>query len=298
MPQVHDNRRGIIAMVLAMLAFMTSDTIVKVVAAHAPYGEVIFVRGVFTVFLMGLALTWLRQWPHIRNVFRARIGVRAMFDAAGAGLFITALVQLPIANLYAILSTTPFLLTIYSVVFLHETVGWRRWSAITAGLIGMLFVIKPDPYDLNLWALVAFGAANTSALRDLVTRGIDAAIPTLVVALASAVAVMLVGLLMGSAETWRALTVLETTGLLVAAAFFSLGTYLIVISTREAELSAIAPFRYTMLLGAGVSGYFVFNEIPDAWTFLGAAIIVAAGLYTLHRERVLRRFIATAETIR
>jgi drug/metabolite transporter (DMT)-like permease len=175
------------------------------------------------------------------------------------------------------------------VILYGEEVGWRRWTAIVVGFLGALCVVKPTPAAFNAWALVGLACAFASAGRDLMTRRLPEGIPFTVVSLMAAVAVTIVGLLMAPWENWRALTLEELGLLALGAAFLSGGTTMLVLAFRDVDISAVAPFRYTLLIWAGLAGYFLFGEVPDRWAAVGAALIVGSGIYALHREAVRAR---------
>ena len=287
--QAGANRRGIICLVTGMAAFAVNDALVKLVALRAPVGEAIFLRGLFTLGFLALALTAMRQFGMLRLALRPLVTLRGILDGFASALFVLALVHMNIAELAAVVLTSPLLMTAMAVVLFGELVGWRRWIAIAVGLVGTLFIVKPAAGAFDVWALLGLGAAAASASRDLITRRLDAAIPALAVSFIGSIGVTLSGVVIGLNESWRALSANETLLLLCAATFISVGTYLLVLAFRGVEISLVAPFRYTLLIWGGIAGYLAFGERPDIWSVVGAALIVGSGLYTLHREAVRRR---------
>jgi drug/metabolite transporter (DMT)-like permease len=281
-----------IALVAAMAAFSANDTLMKLVAMRYPLGEVIVVRGLFTMLLVGAILIGL---GHIRalGAIRNRLLIaRTILDGAAALLFLSALLHMRIADLSAIALASPLIITALAVVFYREEVGWRRWTAIAIGFIGVLFVVKPTPSAFDVWALVGLGCAFAGASRDLMTRSVDARIPAIVVSFMAAVAATLVGLAMSFWETWQPMPAADLAIVLVAAVLLAIGNFLIVIAFRSGEVAVVAPFRYTLLIWAALGGYIAFGEVPDRWALVGAALIVGSGLYALHREVVRRRALA------
>jgi drug/metabolite transporter (DMT)-like permease len=222
--------------------------------------------------------------------------MRSGFEALAAILFTAALIHMPLAELSTIVLISPLVLTALSVLLLGEIVYWRRWSAIAVGFAGVLFVVKPTPSAFDAWALLGILCAFASASRDLLTRRLDPRIPTIVVSFMAAVAATLAGLLMGLWEQWRVPSLDEVGLLAVAAAFLAIGNFLVVIAFRGPEISVVAPFRYSILLWAGIAGFAVFGEIPDRWSLIGAALIVGSGVYALHREAVRGREVASRAT--
>jgi drug/metabolite transporter (DMT)-like permease len=270
----------------ATAAFITNDALVKLVGYRAPVGEVIFVRGLFAAFLIGCAVLVMGHARSLGALVHPLVLLRGVLEGLSVALFISALMHMPIAELSTISLLSPLVITMLSVLLFGEKVGWRRWSAIVVGFVGTLIVVRPSPAAFNMWALVGVACAFTGASRDLVTRRLSGAIPALVIALSASTAVAATGLVMGFWEEWRPLSLQDVGLLAIAGGFLAVGNLLLVVAFRGVDISAVVPFRYTMLLWAAIAGFFVFGEVPDLPAFAGAALIVASGLYTLRRERV------------
>jgi drug/metabolite transporter (DMT)-like permease len=290
------NRRGVLATVAATATFTANDTIVKVVARTCPLGEVLFVRGLMTCLLVGSVLVSLGHFSALGAGLNRVVVIRSAFEALAAIFFTSALIHMPLAELSTIILISPLIITALSVLLLGEIVYWRRWTAIAVGLVGALFVVKPTPSAFDAWALLGVLCAFASASRDLLTRRLDPGIRTIVVSFMAAVAVTIAGLLLGLWEQWRILQPGELGLLAVAAVFLATGNFLVVVAFRGPEISAVAPFRYSILLWAGIAGFAVFGEIPDRWSLIGAALIVGSGVYALHREAVRGREVASRAT--
>lgn len=285
------NRRGIFALSGGMAAIGLNDTFVKLAAKGLPVGEIMFLRGLVTLIVLAAALAFTGALNKLPAATSKVIVVRGLFDAAGSICFVSALVYMKIADVAAIALTAPLIMTALAVFFYRENVGWRRWSAVIAGLIGTMFVVKPTSSAFDVWAIVPLGAAACGACRDLLTRRVDHKIPSLAISFVASVAVTFAGLLVGVSERWRAPNMDEAGLIALAGLFLGLGTYLIVLAFRNVEISVVAPFRYTLLIWIGIAGYLAFGEVPDGWSVFGAAVIVGSGLYTLHREAVRRRYL-------
>jgi drug/metabolite transporter (DMT)-like permease len=292
-PPASANRRGVLSIVAATACFSGNDAIVKLVAREAPLGEVLFVRGVMTCVLVALLLVALGHFSALRHAIHPYVLLRSGMEATAALLFTTALLHMPLASLSTIVLISPLIITALSVLLFGEVVGWRRWTAISIGFAGTLFVVKPTPSAFDAWALLGVLCAFTSAGRDLLTRRLPAGIPSIVVSFMAAVSVTLAGAVLGFWETWRVLAWRELALLALGGVFLAGGNFLVVLAYREAEVSLIAPFRYCLLVWAGLAGYLVFGELPDRWGAIGAALIVGSGVYALHRERVRARAIAS-----
>ncbi len=287
-----DNRRGMIAITVGMAGYTFNDTIVKVIARDLPLGEIIFLRGIVSVAVLVLALGVVSGLGGLIVAINPRVFWRALFDGLATVFFVVALMHMKLAELSAVVLTSPLIVTALAAVTLRAEVGWRRWAAIVVGLAGTLFIVKPSPATLDVWALVALIAAVCSALRDLVTRNIGPAIPSLAVSVYCAATVTLCGAAMGVNESWRMPDGSHWVGVLGAGTLLGLSTYLIVIGFRDVDIPVVAPFRYTLLIWAAIAGYFVFGEVPDLWAMVGAALIACSGLYALHRESLRRRELA------
>jgi drug/metabolite transporter (DMT)-like permease len=290
------NRRGILAIIGAMAVFSVSDVLTKLVAMKHPLGEVFAVRGLFTIVLVGAGMAVLGHWRYLRAAFSAAVLARSALDAFSSALYVAALVHMPLADVSAIILLSPVILTLMAVALFREVVDGRRWAAVLLGFVGVLFIVRPAPATFNSWAVVVLVAAFASALRDVTTRQIDPAIPTAVLALASMIALTLVGLGMSVGEAWQPMTVDECVLLAGAGLFFGLATYFMALAFRGVDISVVAPFRYTHLLCAAAAGYITFGEIPDRWSIAGAMLIVTSGLYVLHRDAERRRRIVRDAT--
>jgi drug/metabolite transporter (DMT)-like permease len=289
------NQRGIFALIGGMIAYTINDAMVKAIAYKYPIGEVIFVRGMMTTILIGAVMVALGHVRALRHATNRPVLIRSVFDGLSTACFITALVHMKLADLAAMLQVSPLILTAFSVLFYREAVGWRRWTAIWVGFAGAMLVVKPTPASFDVWALVALAAATSSALREMQTRRIDRSVPTIVIAFMGSIGILLAGALFFPSEDWRSIQSHDLAMLAGAAIFVGLATYSIALAFRGVDLSVVAPFRYSYLITSAVAGYFVFSELPDRWSAFGALLIVASGLYALHREAVRRREV-TAKT--
>jgi drug/metabolite transporter (DMT)-like permease len=291
-----NNQRGIAAIVGCMAAYTVNDVLVKQILFTYPVGEVIFVRGIMCTLLIGGAALALGHARALRATMSRVLATRSLCDGLSTAGFIAALAHMKLANVAAVLQIAPLIITALSVLIYREVVGWRSWTAIGLGFGGALLVIKPIPSEFDIWAVVGAASAFAAAIREIQTRHIGRAVPVLVVAFWGTVAITLCGSVFGFVEDWRPFSGGELLQVFVAAIFVGIAIYLLALGFRDVDLSVVAPFRYTYLLTSALGGYLVFREVPDAWTVVGAALIVGSGIYTLHREAVRRRSIAAAAT--
>jgi len=284
-----DALRGGGAMALAMLAFIINDTMIKLVGLGLPLGELLMVRGAFVVVIVA-GLAWATgALRHLRLIFSRAVAARTLADVATTFLYLTALLNMPIANATAINQAVPFVIVVLSALFLGERVGLRRLAAVVAGFCGVLLVVRPASSDFNGYSLFAVASMFTISLRDIVTKRIPAAVPASVVALSNALAVTVGGIAYTAFDGWRPLSLSETGVLFACAVSLAIAYTFMVLAVRLAHVSATAPFRYTIIVWSLIAGFAVFGDKPDITALFGIALIAGSGLYTLVRERQLSR---------
>ena len=283
------NLRAIVAMIVSQASFIANDTLIKLATAELPGGEAIFLRGVFAfafALVIAVAIGALGPWPERRDV--PLIVMRNIGEIGSTFFYLTALFHMPIVDATAILQFLPLAITAAAALFLGEAVGWRRWTATLVGFLGVMIVIRPGTAAFNAWSLLALAGVFFSVLRDLSTRRIDPAIPTMLLVVISAAVVTLAATGFAAVETWtwpspRALALLAGAGV-----FLLGGYYYIIDAMRHGEVAVVSPFRYFIIIWAILVGILVFGEYPDAAALAGTGIVIAAGVYTFMRERRLR----------
>jgi drug/metabolite transporter (DMT)-like permease len=221
--------------------------------------------------------------------------LRIIGELGGTVCYLTALMHIPIANATAILQALPLAVTLGAAVFLKEPVGWKRYTAIAVGFAGVLVIVRPGAEGFDAYALLAVVAVCFVTLRDLATRRLSGPVPSLFVAFLTAVSIMLLGAVMLPVTEWQPVEASHLIIIAVGACALFFGYVFSVSSMRVGEVAFVAPFRYTILIWAILLGVVIFGHIPDAWTLVGASIIVATGVFTFYRERRLsRRLVAAA----
>ena len=283
------NLYGALFMTLSMFGYASTDAFIKFIGLILPLSEILFLRGVVAVFLLFL-LTYIRNefFIKIKNDQYKYLFLRIFGDIGCTILFLTALINMKIANATAILQCLPLALTFCAALFLKERVGWRRWSAIIIGFFGVLIIIKPNSEDFNYYSLMAMSAIFFIVLRDLSTKKLDQSIPSTFISLVTAASVTLTGLLFAPFQEW-VIPSIEIFGALSATAvFLILGILFNVMCMRIGEVSFVVPFRYSIILFAIIYGVIFYNEIPDLTMISGTFIIIATGLYTFYREKNLQ----------
>lgn len=290
MAGMSDNTRGALLMTGSMASFTFNDAFMKSLGEQLPLFQAIFLRGIGTTLFLIALTVWMRQ---VRLAASRRdwtlMIIRAVSEMGGAWFFITALFHMPFANLSAILQALPLAVTLAGAVFLGESVGWRRMTAILIGFAGVMLIVRPGADGFTIYALYGLAIVACVTVRDIVSRMMSRELPSLMVASVSALGVTLFAAVGSTFETWAPVT-LPVALKLLGAMVFVFGGYLFSVSAmRVGELSFVAPFRYTSLIVALFVGALAFGTFPDLLTLIGAGIVVATGLFTLYRERVTRR---------
>jgi drug/metabolite transporter (DMT)-like permease len=282
-------------MIGAMGCFVVNDALVKYASQTMPPAQLIFVRGVMASVLVLSVAHAMGATRRIREIARGWVAVRAVIDAIATVLFLVSLFHLPLANATAINMASPLIITVLAALFLGERLGRSRWMAVGVGFLGVLLIIQPEGKAFNAYALVCLFSTVLLSVRDLVTRRVHAAVPSILVTLSNTVAVTLLAGGLTLFEGWRPFTGLELSLLAVVAVFLSSAYYLIVVSTRRGDLSLIAPFRYTAILFATVAGFVIGGDTPNALAWCGIALVIASGIYVLRVSRRARSAPITAD---
>ncbi|GGE16155.1 Permease of the drug/metabolite transporter (DMT) superfamily [Gemmobacter megaterium] len=287
---VSDNIKGAGFMLVAMAAFILGDACMKVVIGHIPLYQAVTLRGVVTVPLLlvlgrlfgGINLTRLRDSWRV-------ISLRTAGEIGATLTFFYALVNMPLGALSAILQSAPLAVTAGAALFMGEKVGWRRGLAIVVGFAGVLLIVQPGTEGLNMAAVVALISVGFIVVRDLSTRRLPADVPSVGVALVASVAVMATGAVLSLGTPWQPVPLAVLPILVLAAVLVNIGYIFIIRVMRVGEVGFTTPFRYTALVWAMALGWLIWGEVPRPTTLVGAAIVVASGLFVLLREAQLGR---------
>lgn len=280
--------RGILTALAAMLLFGMMDALSKYLSARYPTPQIIWLRYLFTIPLVLAILAPRGLRGFVRSARPGLQVARGLFLVVEIGLVVWAFGRLPLADVHAVLALTPLVVTALSAPMLGEEVGPRRWAAVALGFLGVLIVLRPGIGVLQPAALAALVSVLLYALYQVLTRmvgPVDAAETSL-----------LWQLVLGAAATslvapfvWQPPEPGHWPLFVVVAVVGGLGHYCMIRAFQLAPAVVVQPFSYTLLLFAVVIGYLVFGDIPDRWTLLGAAVIVAAGIYTAVREHRVQR---------
>jgi len=272
-------------MVLAMAGFTFNDAMVKSLDGELPQTQVMAVRGTLLSLIILLVLWQRGLLSKLQLTLSPIVLFRAAMEMLATYLFLTALPLLSFANISAILQALPLVVTMGAALFFKEAVGWRRWLAIAIGFVGVMIIIRPGSSGFEVASLLVVVSVLFAAARDLATRALPTAIPSLIVTAATAVMVTIFGYGTTYVQgTWVMLSTHSVLVLSVAAAFLVFGYQFIVLAMRIGDVAYVVPYRYTSLLWSVLLGVYFFAEVPDKWTVVGSLIVITMGLFTLYRE--------------
>ena len=280
--------RGLLLVILAGMCFALLDANAKWLGRSYPLTQVVWMRytigAVIAILYAARALRWTMF--HTRHPWlQASRGLLLLICTATN---FRALNYLPLAFVLAVIFTAPLMTCALSVPLLGEKVGWRRWTAIAVGFLGILVIVRPGVDEVH-WAVgLALASALFGALYNIVTRKVARHDDTRV----SLVYVSVVGALIatpGLAIEWVTPAGWDWALFLGLGACGALGHFLLIGAFKHAPASTLAPFSYVQIVWSTLMGWLVFENLPDLMTFLGAAIIIASGVYLVYRERQLGR---------
>ena len=276
-------------MLLSLILFTLMDASVKWLGADYATAQIMFFRcavalvPVLVIVFMRGGIGVLRTHNKKLHILRSVIGISAM------GFAFYAFSLMPLAEAISILHTAPLFSTALSVLILREAVGPRRWTAVLLGFIGMLIVVRPGEDMLASGSLFMLMAAFCIGCTTIIIRHLgkidDPVCITFYFTMTGIIA-SLIGLLF---QDWQQPPPLALLLLILVGLFGGMAQYLMTLSYRYVAIGTLAPLKYMTIVFGGIIAYLVWNEIPDLQSFAGIGIIVASGIYTLHRELIVSR---------
>jgi len=285
--------RGIALMLAGTFVLTVNDATMKWLGGHYPVGQIMFMRGLFSLLPVALLVWYAGGLASLRiRAWRAQ-ALRGALVVASTFAFVTGVTLMPLADAIAILFTGPLFIVALAPWLLGERIGWRRWAAVGVGFCGALIMVRPTGAGWQFVALLPLASAFMGALRDIITRrlsAVDGTNATLLVTMASVPLVAVWSWPVGMVWTDVAwvmpsaahLGLAAMTGLLLGTAHFCM-----IEAFRLAEAGVLAPFKYTNFLWALLLGFLIWGDLPGPSVLLGAGLVICSGLYVLHRE--LRR---------
>jgi drug/metabolite transporter (DMT)-like permease len=292
-------------MLCASACFSWNDICTKVAVQYLPATEIIAIRGMTAMAFAFALVCFVHGFGQLSKIKNRHLFWRSLFEGSVGPLIITCYAFLPLATVTAVMQVGPFLGMIAGIYIFNEAVGWRRWCAAFVAFAGVLLIIKPGGDAFQPVALVVLLIACLGVGRDIQSRNIGSAAPPFVVSLATS--------MMGTLLAFAVTPIIQPFGLkawgpwiwpdLFTFAVCCLAGFLMVLANsfaflafRSGDMSVVSPFRYFYLFFAVIGGMIVFAEFPDLLSYGGMALIVAAGIYLLHRERLRARHKMAAVT--
>ena len=266
-----------------------NDAVMKTLVGELGFFQVLLVRGIAVLPVIILILLWRNELvTKLEGRDRYIMTLRVLCEVGVSYFMLKALATLPLAYVIIILQTVPFGLSVAAAIFYREAVGMRRWLAIIAGFCGVLLVVKPGTQEFQPEMLFAVAAAAFFVMRDMVTRKLSAHVPTFYTVFLQLLGVTAFNLVMCYFDEWVPLAPHHYGLMVLAGVLFTFMTISAIMMMRFGDISFVAQFRYSGILWAVLIGAVLFGEIPDVISVIGALIILAAGLYALHRERLAK----------
>lgn len=277
---------GIGLMLLSIFMFSFGDAMGKFLVATYSVGQLLWLRACAALLVL-LPIVWKRRadFLHLERPWLQLL--RVTLSTLEVAAFFLATVYLPLADVITYYLAGPIFVTAMSGLVLGEHIGWRRWTAILVGFCGVLIALRPSAQTISWPAMIALGGSLSFAVLMLITRSLRAT-PDIVLATSQFVGTFMLGLVL-SPIGWvtpsaGSLVLFFTAGIISVAALLCVNR-----SLKLAPASVVVPYQYSMIVWAVIFGFVVFGDVPSWATIIGAAIIIAAGLYIFVREQQLGR---------
>ena len=279
---------GILLMMAGQLSFSINDSFVKLavkeISLNSSIFSVIFTRGLITTLLLAIYLVIIEKKNLINIISIKSFHIRGFYEVLTALFFFTALIFLPISEVYTLLMTNPFFVTIFSFLFLKEKVGLRRWSAVIVGFVGVIFVISPQNLSFNYLFILPIISAIFLTIRDISTKTLATKTNNVEITFITA---FLITIFAGFTSLYFGyhVTIEQTHHLLISSIFVLFGYLFSVMTVFYAPLSLTASARYSVIIFGIIIGYLVLGEVPSSNMIIGAIIITMSGLFVIKREK-------------
>jgi len=269
-----------------MLPFM--DAIAKYLSSDLPFFQITWARYFFTVFLV-LPLMFFFFKDQLKWTENPKLQFYRGITLFFANIcFFYSISIISMAKALTLAFVAPLITTILSSIFLKENVGFKRWSAVIVGFIGILIVIRPGFIEFNLASIAAVCTGCFYGVYLIITRQLHSTDSPLLTLLLTG----LVGAFIGSIivpTVWVNPTLIQWSWLIIMGLFACLGHILLIYSLKYADASKLAPFGYIEIIPNIILGYYFFDDFLDIWSFLGLLIIISSGLYVIRREYVINK---------
>ena len=272
-------------MIIGSALLTLNDAITKWLTQDYPVSQVWGLRTLFVVVLLTLVAP---RYGGYRALLPNRVKpqiLRAILFFLTTLLIVTGLSLLPLAQMVAIVFSSPIFIAALAPILLKERVSATRWLTIGIGFTGVLVILRPDPVTIGIASLIAVSASLSSALRDIVTRQASRTESSLSILFCSSLFVVVIALPAAPWLGWIEISPIDWAMFLVAGILNCSAHFLIIEALRLGEASVVAPYKYSALIWGALLGIIIWGDPPDLWMITGAALIVTSGLYLLRKER-------------
>lgn len=298
----HDLRKALPWLLTAVFCFTILNALIREITTYLHVFEIVFWRNLFAVILVGSIVLSRKGLTGLRLNKPRPIIARGVLEFGLMSSMFYALSGMPLAEVVTLVYTMPLFMTMGAAIFLGETVRAPRWIATLIGFSGALIIMGPglqglitgagSAYDWH-YPLIALLAAILMAASGLILRHASKSDPSESIMLWMSMIVAPIALV-PALGVWTGLSWTTFGLLVVAVSVGSIAHYTLGRSYQAAEVSAIAPYRYTELIFAAIAGFALFGEIPSIWSYVGAAIIAGSGIFIAHREALAKKRAAEA----
>ncbi len=282
------NALGALLTMLAMLCFAVMDAISKFLVTEYAVGQLMWVR----YGLLCLFAAFVARRRGLRAAIKSRRPglqiVRSLVAVIEGAMFVLAFRYLPLADTHAVAATSPLIVIALGVLFLGERAGLARWLAVAVGFAGVLLIVRPGFRTVDWPLALPLAGAVLWAGYQILTRLSARTDPPDTALLWSAIVAFIASSFVGPLD-WKWPTPTAWALMVTIAAIGTVAHYALIKALDHAEAGAVQPYSYTLLVWATVTGWLVFGDVPDGWTILGGAVVVASGLYTWHHDRQAAR---------
>jgi drug/metabolite transporter (DMT)-like permease len=274
--------KGVLAAVGGILFLTLNDAVSKYLTQSFPVGQVVCLRQAATLLNIVPYVALVTGFGALRVVsWRGQL-LRGVLFVGGAAFMVVGLSVLPLATVITIMFVSPAFIAALSAPLLGERVGLHRWLAILGGFAGVLIVLRPGGTSFEWALLIPVAGALVNSFRDIMTRRLARTETSVAILFWSAVIVTVANAM--TAPVWEPVPPTAVAWFLLVG-FLNTGAHFLLIEAyRMAEAAVVAPVRYTGLIWAGVLGFVVWDHLPDMWLLVGAAVIVASGIYMIRAE--------------
>ncbi len=281
------NLLGAVWMITAMAIFAVEDTFLKAAAKTVPIGEILIIFGLGGAALFAVMARINKEPLFVRDVVSRPMRIRVIFEIIGRLFYVLAISLIPLSTATVILQATPLVVVAGAALVFGEKVGWRRWTAIFIGLIGVVVIVQPGADSFSMLSILAIIGMLGFAGRDLASRAAPASLSTLILGLYGFLSIVVAGVLY---SLWQGVPFIlpnpEVSLYLPGAVLSGVVAYsCLMIAMRTGEVSAVTPFRYTRLLFGIALGVLVFGEQLSISMLVGSGLIVISGLFIRWRAR-------------